>query len=71
MSGRERGIMTKPGRHVEEKGATAARQWRALIPPITPGLILRALLGAFLFLCGIVLGVWLIIRFRLRSQDES
>jgi len=45
-------------------GSTAAKQSRALIPPITPRLILRALLGLVLFFSGIVLGVWLIIRFR-------
>ena len=45
-------------------GSTAAKPLRALIPPITPGLILRALLGLILFFCGIVFGVWLIIRFR-------
>ena len=45
-------------------GAAAGRQLRALIPPITPRLIFRALLGVLLFFCGIVFGAWLIIRFR-------
>jgi hypothetical protein len=49
-------------------GAAARRQLRALIPPITPGLIFRALLGVLLFFCGIVFGVWLIIRFRRHIQ---
>ena len=39
-------------------------QLRSLIPPITPRLIFRAILGVLLFFCGIVFGVWLIIRFR-------
>lgn len=47
----------------------AARQLRALIPPVTPKLILRAILGVLLFLCGIVYGVWLIIRFRRHHAD--
>ena len=45
-------------------GSTASKQLRALIPPITPQFILRALLGLVLFFSGIILGVWLIIRFR-------
>lgn len=44
--------------------AAAGRQLRALIPPITPGMIFRAVLGVLLFFCGIIFGVWLIIRFR-------
>jgi uncharacterized membrane protein YfcA len=52
-------------------GAAAGRQLRALILPMTPRVILRALLGVFLFLCGIVFGVWLIIRFRRHVQDSS
>ena len=51
-------------------GAAAGRQLRALIPPITPRLIFRALLGVLLFFCGIVFGAWLIIRFR-RYVDDS
>jgi len=31
---------------------------------MTPRLILRVLLGVLLFFCGIVFGIWLIIRFR-------
>jgi len=42
---------------------------RALIPPVTPRLILRALLGVLLFFCGILFGVWLIIRLRRHVQD--
>lgn len=51
-------------------GATAGRQLRALIPPITPRLIFRALLGVLLFFCGIVFGAWLIIRFRRHIHDS-
>ena len=54
--------MSEP--HAAAAGSTAAKQPHALIPPMTPGLILRALLGVILFFCGIVFGVWLIIRFR-------
>jgi hypothetical protein len=46
----------------------AARQLRTLIP-VTPKLILLAILGVLLFLCGIVYGVWLIIRFRRYHAD--
>jgi len=49
-------------------GAAAGRQLRALIPPITPRVVFRALLGVLLFFCGIVFGVWLIIRFRRHIQ---
>ncbi len=48
------------------KPAAAARL-RALLPPITPKLILLALLGVLLFLCGLVYGAWLIVRFRYRD----
>jgi hypothetical protein len=44
--------------------SAVSKALRALIPPITPGFILRALLGLVLFFIGIVFGVWLIIRFR-------
>lgn len=40
------------------------RQLRSLLPPITLKLIFRALLGVLLFFCGIVLGAWLIFRYR-------
>ena len=48
----------------EAKQRQPAQQLRSLIPPITPRLIFRAILGVLLFFCGIVFGVWLIIRFR-------
>jgi hypothetical protein len=32
--------------------------------PRTPGTIFRAILGVLLFFCGILLGFWLIFRFR-------
>jgi len=47
-----------------------AQQLRAL-PPITLRLIFRALLGVLIFLCGIVLGAWLIFRFRRHAQDSN
>lgn len=50
--------------------ATAGRHLRALMPPVTPMVLLRALLGVLLFFCGIVFGVWLIVRFRRHSQDS-
>lgn len=56
--------MRMPEPHAAAAGSAAAKQLRALIPPLTPGLILRALLGVVLFFGGIVFGVWLIIRFR-------
>jgi hypothetical protein len=56
--------MSTPGRHGEAMGATAARSLRALMPPLTPKVIFLALLGVLLFSCGIILGFWLIIRFR-------
>ena len=34
-------------------------------------LVFRALCGVLLFLCGIVAGVWLIIRYRRHEQDSS
>jgi hypothetical protein len=50
--------------------ATAGRHLRALMPPMTPMVLLRALLGVLIFFCGIVFGVWLIIRFRRHIQDS-
>jgi hypothetical protein len=47
-------------------GAAAGRQLRALMPLITPRVFLRGLVGVLLFFCGIVFGVWLIIRLRRR-----
>lgn len=43
--------------------AEAGKHIADLIPR-TPGTLFRVLLGALLFFCGILLGVWLIIRFR-------
>lgn len=51
--------------------AAAGRQLRALMPPMTPMVLFRALLGVVLFFCGIVLGAWLIIRFRQHIQDGT
>ena len=42
---------------------------RTPIPPVTPRLILLAILGVLLFLCGIIYGVWLIVRFRRYHAD--
>lgn len=44
--------------------SAAVEGLRALI---TPRMILLALLGVLLFLCGLVYGLWLIIRFRHRD----
>jgi hypothetical protein len=52
-------------------GTAAGKQLRALMPPITPGVFFRALGGILLFLCGIVLGVWLIIRTRRHIQEPD
>lgn len=52
-------------------GVNDARELRALLPPINLRLIFRALLGVLLFFCGIVLGAWLIFRFRRHVQDSN
>jgi hypothetical protein len=39
----------------------SARDWRQLLPPITPKLVLRVLLGVLLFIVGMGLGLWLIL----------
>jgi len=57
--------------HAAAAGSTAAKQLRALIPPMTPGLILRVLFGVFLFFGGIVFGVWLIIRSRRLDRGNA
>jgi hypothetical protein len=49
-------------------GTAAKSQLRALMPPITPGVIFWALVGVLLFFCGIIYGVWIIIRSRRQSQ---
>lgn len=59
---------TSPGPAI---GVNNSRQLRALIPPMTPKVIFRALLGVLLFFCGIVLGVWFIFRSRRDAQDSS
>ena len=64
-------MRTKPGSPGPAAGVNDARQLRALLPPITPLLIFRAFLGVLLFLCGIVLGAWVILRFRRHSQDSN
>jgi hypothetical protein len=43
--------------------AKAVRSTPGLIPR-TPGTIVLALLGVLLFFCGVLFGIWLIIRFR-------
>ncbi len=50
--------------------ATAGRHLRALMAPMIPTVLFRALLGVLLFFCGIVFGVWLIIRFLRHSQHS-
>lgn len=46
--------------------SAGVKVFQAIRPPITPALILRALLGVLLFVLGILGGVWLIIRYRRR-----
>lgn len=68
--------MTSTGRRLRRKlrswgyriRMAAQRQLRALMPPITPAVFFRALAGVLLFLCGIVLGVWVIIRYRRQER---
>ena len=50
----------------ESAKAAGMAVFQAVRTPITPMLVLRALLGVLLFLFGIVAGVWLIIRYRRR-----
>lgn len=64
-------MRSEPGSPGPAVGANDARGLRALLPPITLQLILRALLGVLLFFCGIVLGAWLIFRFRRHVQDSD
>ena len=71
MTGRGRPMRSEPGSPGPAAGVNDARGLRALLPPITLRLILRALLGVLLFLCGIVLGAWLIFRFRRHVQDSD
>jgi hypothetical protein len=47
-----------PGPRAEEAARMSARNWRQLLPPITPELVLRALLGVPLFFVGLGLGLW-------------
>jgi hypothetical protein len=62
-------MMTKPG-WLGRVTAAAARQLRALIPPLTPGVIFRAILGVLLFFCGVLLAIWLIIRYRRHIPED-
>jgi hypothetical protein len=71
MTGGGRHMRSEPGSPGPAVGVNDAPQLRALLPPITPRLIFRALLGVLLFLCGIVLGAWLIFRFRRHVQDSN
>ncbi len=41
------------------------------LPPITPRFVLLALLGVLLFGCGLVYGVWLMIRLRHRHPGQG
>jgi len=67
--------MTGTGRRLLDKlrslgsamGGAIARNLRALMPPITLGTFLRALCGVLLFFCGIIAGIWIIIRYRRSS----
>ncbi len=70
MAGRQRHTMSEPGSPGRAAGVVDVRQLRALLP-MTPRVILRALLGMFLFFGGIVLGAWLLFRFRRHLQDAT
>lgn len=77
MTGTTRHMSTT--RHMRSKarsrrhamGAAARQQLGTLIPPMTPKVILRALLGVLLFICGVVFGIWLIIRLRRPIQGNA
>jgi hypothetical protein len=61
-------LMTNKARHTPSRPeppdiVEAVKRTPGLIPR-TPRTIFRVLLGVLLFFCGILLGVWLIIRFR-------
>ena len=71
MTGGGRRTRSEPRSPGPPVGANDARELRALLPPITLRLILRALLGVLLFFCGIVLGAWLIFRFRRQVHDTN
>ena len=68
MAHEKRRILRRPEPEVSI-GSTAARLLRALMPAITLRLILRALIGVVLFFCGLVFGIWPIIRFRRRVPE--
>jgi hypothetical protein len=71
MTGRQWQMMTTPRSSGPALRGNDAPQLRALLPPITPRAIFRALLGVLLFFCGIALGAWLIFRFRRHLQDAT
>jgi hypothetical protein len=71
MTDKGRHMRSKPGSPGPAVGVNDGPQLRGLLPPITPRLIFRALFGALLFLWGIVLGAWLIFRFRRHIQDSN
>lgn len=71
MTGTSRRMRSKLRTWGDTMGTAAGRQLRALMPPITPGVFFRALGGILLFFCGLVLGVWLIIRSRRHSQESK
>jgi hypothetical protein len=69
MTGGKHRLLDKLRSWVYLAGAATGRQLRALMPPTTAKVFFRALLGVLLFFCGIVFGVWLIIRLRRHIQD--
>ena len=71
MPGRQRQLTSKPGPSGPPAGAKATRRRHALLPPLTPGVIFRALLGVLLFFLGILWGAWLILRFRRHTKDRN
>jgi hypothetical protein len=67
MTNKTRHTLSKPE---PDDSAAAVKPAPGLIPR-TPRAIFRALLGVLLFFCGILFGVWLIIRFRRDTQNGA
>lgn len=59
------------GQSREAQQGQPAQLLRALKPRMTPRVVFRALLGVLIFFCGIVFGVWLIIRFRRQIENDN
>ena len=71
MTGEQRHTVTASGSPDPAAAENDAPQLRALLPPITLKMILRALLGVLLFFCGIVLGALRMLRFRRHARGAT